>query len=217
VIRRLVVVLLTLPLVAGLALLAPAPAQASGPEVAASDPVLGDRCHHPGKVTFNVKGVRSEIKVGYAKRFYLSPGEKVKEVRKVHKDMTIKARADFSYDAGGGISGVGKLLLKAEAKTHASLMAFGSYNKATYTTVKQTVSNPTSRNKKFVAFKATYQYQGHFKRLFCQQHPVQAYPTWVDWGKGTWQSHEELEEGTLRCGAGTPGAVATFVAQRHCG
>jgi len=214
--------LVLLPLVLGL--LAPSgPAQASvtaGPLTSAAEASAigpGDRCRHAGRYTFTIRDVHRDIKVGYAKRFYLSPGETIRTIRHVRRDMVLKARYRVSGGGQLGASGVAKLLVKAEIAVESSLMAFGSSNKSTEVTIKRTVVNPTGQNRKFVGFKASRQYRGYWTRLYCQQHPLQDYPTWSKLGTGSWRSHERLEEGTIRCAAGYPGAVARFVARRHCG
>jgi hypothetical protein len=198
--------------------IAPAnPADAGAPDMTSASPSAGDRCAHPGKYQFVISRVRSKIVVGYAKRFYLSPGEVLREVRHVRRDLVVKAQYEADGGASLGASGAAKLLLKAEAHLNLNLKVFGSWNKATAITVDRTVSNPTGKNRKFVAFKATHQYAGRYQRLFCQKHPISRYPEWIAFGSGSWRSHETLEEGTLRCGAGTPGSVAALVSARHCG
>jgi len=201
-------------------LLTAAPATSAQPVatgVSTASTSAGNRCAHPFRTRFVISKVRSKIAVGYAKRFYLSPGEVLREVRHVRRDMVVKAKYEADGGASLGASGVSKLLLKVEAHLNLNLTVFGSWNKVTEVTVDRTVSNPTRKNRKFVAFKATHQYAGRYKRWVCQKHPLAAYPTWVPMGSGWWRTHETLEEGTLRCGAGTPGSVASVVSARHCG
>lgn len=203
--RSVGVAVITLLMSAGLVLVPTASQAADGPM----------RCYSPGKTVWKVHHVSHAVKVGYAKRFYLSPGERVRTIRHVERDMFIKARARFSGGGSIGASGLGKLLAKAEVHVNASLMVFGSYNKASSVTVDRTVVNNTSRNRKFVAFKATQQYRGRFTQRFCQ-HVPSSYSQWkID--RGTWRTHKSFESGTLRCGAGAPGAVARVVTARHCG
>jgi len=186
------------------------------PAVSYADVAQGERCRDAGRVTFKIRDVRHAIKVGYAKRFYLSPGERVTTIRNVTRDMTVRARYRVSGGGTLGASGAARLLVRAEIRVNASLVAFGSYNKATDVTIRRTVVNDSSRNRKFVAFQATHQYRGRYTRFHCQKHPLQTYPTWVSRGTGEWRSHQSFESGTLRCGAGYPGAVAKFVGRRHC-
>lgn len=222
--RRFAVLAAVLPLVAAsLLLIGPTSAGATGSSASAGErtsqraPVVGARCKKAGKTVFKLRGIRHEIRVGYARTFVLSPSETWRKVRHVRKDMTISGRVKASGGGELGAKGISKLLIKAEVELHTSLEAFAKRYTSSETTVKRRVHNPTKRNKQFVAYKATHDYRGKYKQFFCTKHPVMTHPEWTLRSQGRWRSHEPLEVGTLRCGAGTPGAIATFVARRHCG
>jgi len=221
-IRRLATFCALLPLVASL-LLVSRPASAQPANLPAADqtaegkPVVGARCRDAGKMVFVVRGIRHDIRSAYARDFVLSPSETWNIVRRVRKDMTLSGHLEASAGGELGTKGISKLLAKLEIEVHASLEVFGKVYIKKMTTVHKRAHNPTKRNREFIAYKGTHNYRGKYTQFFCTKHPVMTHPEWTIRSKGNWRTHQPLEIGTIRCGAGYPTAVSKFVAGRHCG
>lgn len=185
---------------------------------ASAAPQAGARCYKPGKTVFTVSGLTTHAKVGYAKPYYLSPGETVTTVRRVKRDMTLRSKVKAKYGGELGLSGLSKLLARAEVKGETKLEVFTYVNTVTKVSVKRKVHNGTRRNKKYVAFKASLGYSGKYRRYIClRQSHMSKHPEWIHNGSGTWRTIAPLEDGNLRCGAGAPGRVAKYVLSRWCG
>jgi hypothetical protein len=192
------------------------------PDAAASErtaqrPVVGARCKKAGKTVFTLRNVRHEIRVAYARSFVLSPNETWGKVRNVRKDMTLEGRYEATGGGELGAKGLSKLVLKVELELHTKVEGFVKRYTSSTVTVKRRVHNTAKRNKQFIAYKATHDYRGRYTQWFCTKHPVMTHPEWTIRSKGNWRTHEPLEVGTIRCGAGTPTAITKFVARRHCG
>lgn len=222
--KRVAVVVTLLGLVAGLTVATPPGSAAvaerelpSASVVATRGPVVGARCRNAGKHVYQLLDTRNNVNVAYAKSVVLSPGETRGTVRNVRKDMQLSAYLRLSSGVELGAKGLSKLLAKAEARFDSEFVGFAKVYRSETTTVRRRLHNPTSSNKEFIAYKATRDYGGKYKDYFCQKHPVMEHPEWTLRSRGTWRTHEALEVGTIRCGAGTPTAITEVVARRHCG
>lgn len=221
-IRRIAVRAAVWPLVAAtLVLINPGPSVASDPaateRTAQRGPVVGERCRRPGKIVFQVRDVRHDIRAAYARSFVLSPGEKWEIVRKVRRDQRVSSYTEATAGGEVAASKLGKLLAKVEITVDASLVDFNTTYTRKLTTVRKQAHNTTNQNRQFIAYKGTHNYRGRYKQFHCTKHPVMTRPEWTLRSKGIWRAHRPLEVGTIRCGAGYPSAVSKFVARRHCG
>ncbi len=203
----------------GLTSVAPAPVHADGADR------YGKSCN-PQKYREHYKVTNRTVKpeVTYQKSYQLAPGERWKTSKQIdlQRQVTVKAKASFSYKGGGSVSLPGKLLGELKAETGLSFQASGTANrtKVVKTREERSFRNPDDRNRKVVFYRGVTRATGSFTRYACYQKylPGQSYGPYkvhiYDGTFQTWTDHAGLSH--LLCGRASTGALAKMVAKQYC-
>jgi hypothetical protein len=121
-----------------------------------------------------------------------------------------KVTAGAELNAGGSV-GADEVFAKVEAHFNVTVRVEGSHTQSGSISVTDVVSNPTRRNKVFIAFDGVTVYSGHYFLRTCGADRQ------VHRRYGHYRSFNNFTEGIPRCGAGDGGSAITHLALRRCG
>lgn len=169
------------------------------------------------KTRYKIRAAHEAPVVTHIRNKGIPPSGMHKVSRTAIFEEQISANAKIKYGSQLGVSGVAKVLVKAEAKLDVQLAAAGSRTTKKNVTITDWVKNPTSSNKVFVFYRGFTKASGAFRQYFCKIYylPGQSYgPAFVTYRTGKWSSYRVMGDGALRCGAGGAGNALAAAALR---
>ncbi|MBA2559804.1 MAG: hypothetical protein H0V07_07935 [Propionibacteriales bacterium] len=120
-----------------------------------------------------------------------------------------KVVAGAELNAGGSV-GADTVFAKVEGHFDVTVRAEGSHTQSGSISVTDVVSNPTRRNKKFIAFDGVTKYFGRYFLRTC------GWDQQVHRKHGHYRTFNNYTEGIPRCGAGDAGSAITHLALKRC-
>jgi hypothetical protein len=120
-----------------------------------------------------------------------------------------KVTAGAQFNAGGS-GEVGTVFAKVNAHFDVTVKSEGSHTRSGSVSVTDVVSNPTRRNKKFIAFDGVTVYSGRYYLTTCGADQR------VHRKHGHYVTFNNITAGIARCGAGGAGSAITRLALQRC-
>lgn len=120
-----------------------------------------------------------------------------------------RVEAEATINAGGSVE-ADAIFGKVEGHFDVTVRVQGSRTSSYSVQVQDRVSNPTGRNKKFIAFEGVTKFYGSFTYVSC------GYDQQVHRERGRYSTYNNQTSGIPRCGAGHAGSAITRLALKTC-
>lgn len=156
---------------------------------------------------FRVLSYHRGTRIAHLSRYGIAPSGSHKISRTAAFETKVTASAKLSAGASAGASSI---FAHVEAHFDVTVRAAGQHTRSGSVTVTDTVKNPTSHNKLFIAFDGVNTYSGAYRYVFC------GWDQQVHRHRGHYLTYNDYTQAILRCGAGDAGVRLFKRALNHC-
>lgn len=140
-----------------------------------------------------------KVAVTHLDTYPAAPGYSKTKTVKLEKRTVLRGSVKLSAEVSATLGN--KIIKLGEAKVGLALRAAGSRTNNKTVKVTETIKNTSKKNATFVFFRGNKHARGDWKRSYCKQ--LTGKIGEVKWSKGKWGSFDSMDDGAVRCGAGT--------------